>query len=379
MRREPDSGVRNGRHWTNGSEAPWGADLPSAPAGSGVEVAARFAKGERQMMPLSTIWNVDRTLDADGRSPVAERIGGLWDHDPDGVRFFRSSANFLYVFSNEGKRCFLRFADASERSREAVDAEIDLVAWLAGAGIAVAAPIPSREGNLAETVATELGTFHAVAFVGLDGAQYDAGELDGARFGEWGAALGELHAAMRGYPGGSLSARDSWRDHLAFVGSRIPADKPAVHRELDRIASSLAALPANGENVGPIHGDFELDNLCWRDRRIGVLDFDDCGQHWYVADIAFALRDLFDDGAGLDDPRVRAFTDGYAARHPLDARTLAEIPVFSRLARLVAYARMARSLDLEDDPEHPAWLRGLAEKLTSRMAAYEASLGHGEP
>ena len=86
------------------------------------------------MMRLSTMWKVDGTIDADGSSPVARRILERWSHDRGSVRFFRSSANFLYVYRGEGERRFLRFADGSERSREATEAEIDLLGWLAARG-----------------------------------------------------------------------------------------------------------------------------------------------------------------------------------------------------------------------------------------------------
>ena len=60
------------------------------------------------MMRLSTLWKVDATIDALGSSPVAERILGSWPHEAGSVRFFRSSANFLYVFQNNDIGC-LRF------------------------------------------------------------------------------------------------------------------------------------------------------------------------------------------------------------------------------------------------------------------------------
>jgi len=52
-------------------------------------------------------------------------------------------------------------------------------------------------------------------------------------------------------------------------------------------------LDRTRDNFGLIHFDFELDNLCWEDALIQMLDFDDCAYHWYAADITYALRDLF--------------------------------------------------------------------------------------
>ena len=103
-----------------------------------------------------------------------------------------------------------------------------------------------------------------------------------------------------------------------------------------------------------------------------MLDFDDCATHWYAADIAFALRAVFDAGAGLDDASVKAFVGGYRARHPLDDDALATVPHFSRLARLRSYTTQIRALDLPDSAAQPDWLRGLRRKLEARAAAIAA-------
>ena len=327
------------------------------------------------MMRLSTMWRIDSTVAADGDSPVAERILEHWEHEQGSLQFFRSSANFLYSFRNGGRRYFLRFADGAERTRGAIEAEVEILGRLAGAGVEIADPVRSRHGRYVETTATDLGTFHAVVFAGLEGVQFDAGDLDASRFRAWGAALGKLHMGMLGYAGPGRAARGTWRDHLASARAHIPADASGVRRELDRVAVVLGALPANDDTYGLIHFDFELDNLVWRDHTVAILDFDDCARSWYAADIAFALRDLFDAGAGLADTRVREFVRGYRAHRPLDEDSLAQVPLFSRLARLLTYARLARAVDLDDDPAYPEWLRALGQKLRDRMEDYSASLG----
>lgn len=61
------------------------------------------------MMRLSTMLRVDMTIDADGRSALAQQILANWGHDRGSERFFRSSANFLYRFDRAGAPYFLRF------------------------------------------------------------------------------------------------------------------------------------------------------------------------------------------------------------------------------------------------------------------------------
>src|SRR5258708_33024519 len=116
------------------------------------------------MMRLSTLWKVDRTLDAGGLSRIADQIVGRWEHDEDTLRFARSSANFVYRFRANGAEQFLRFADSSERTHEMIEGEVDLLEWLGRSGVAVAPPLRSQGGTLVGTVDTPGGTFHAAAF-----------------------------------------------------------------------------------------------------------------------------------------------------------------------------------------------------------------------
>ncbi len=316
---------------------------------------------------------VDSLTGADSSNPVAGRLLESWEHDPGSARFFRSSANFVYSFRKGGSRFFLRFADSSERETASIQAEVDLLNWLAEAKLNVARPVASRLGNFVETVQTEVGTFHGAVFVGLQGTQLEIDELDGSQFREWGSALGELHATMKRYTGPGLAARATWRDHMEAAKAYLGEKQPLLS-EWAEIEEHLSTLPVDRNNYGLIHFDFELDNLFWQEGRIGMLDFDSCAHYWYAADIAFALRDLFDGGASVDNSSFRDFMAGYSLRHRLD-ETLSAVPLFSRLARLLSYTSLARALDLPPNMDYPDWLQGLTRKMQNKMEAYEASLG----
>ena len=73
-------------------------------------------------------------------------------------------------------------------------------------------------------------------------------------------------------------------------------------QELNWIGTNEAVnITFESFNIGPhiinneIHFDFELDNIVWNTDKTGIIDFDDSAFYWFVADIAFALRDLYDD------------------------------------------------------------------------------------
>ncbi len=326
------------------------------------------------MMKLSTMLAVDRAVDRHGRSLVAEQILKQWEHDPGSVTFFRASANFIYLFRKEGKSFFLRFAAGSERTREAIEAEIDILKWVVARGITVTPPVASSKGNFVETVLTDLGSFHSVVFGKLEGSQLEIEDLDDGQFWRWGAALGKLHNALQEYTGPGLSLRSTWRDHLELINACLPPGQSSVWSEFELIASALEALSVIPDSYGLVHCDFELDNLYWQDGTIGIGDFDDCSCAWYVMDIAFALRDLFRYGIDLNSGSFLAFVRGYQTEHVLPAEIVSQLPLFLRMAKLITYVRLVRSLDLPPRIDDPAWLQSLRVKLENWVDNYQASL-----
>jgi Ser/Thr protein kinase RdoA (MazF antagonist) len=317
---------------------------------------------------------VDREVDAEGRSPIADQILTRWECDPGSARFFRSSSNFVFRLRRAGQDAFLRFADSTERRARDFQSEMEIVRHLAGAGIAVATPVRSRAGGFVETVESKSGTFHAVVCGFVGGRTFEIDDLVPSRFREWGATMGRLHSAAMSLPKSALDARRSWRHDLAFAGRHIPSDRPAARRELDELLAALAALPIDAASYGLIHFDFELDNLVWQDSGICILDFDDCAQYWHVADIAFALEDVFEHGFDAKDESFAEFVRGYETERPIPAWAVAALPTFLRLAGLLRYARIRRSLDVPRSAAHPAWLTALQERLDRRLNAYEASI-----
>lgn len=326
------------------------------------------------MMRLSTMLRVDATVDADDRSALAEQILSRWTHDAGSARFFRSSANVLYRFTLAGRPSFLRFADSSERRRDDVETEMDVVQALAAFGINLATPVRSKAGHIVETVETSLGTFHAVALQALDGSTLEVEDLDPAGLRAWGAALGRLHLAMSQLPRDLVAQRRTWRHDLATAAEHVPADRPTVTRELAAVTTALEALPDDPAAFGLIHFDFELDNLVWQDGDVGMLDFDDCAQYWYAADIVFAVGDLFDGPLSAADPGFIQFRAGYESVRDPGPAWLADAELFSRLGGLIQYARLKRALDLPAEADQPEWLATLRHKLSDRLHAYEASL-----
>jgi Ser/Thr protein kinase RdoA (MazF antagonist) len=326
-------------------------------------------------MRFSTLWSLDATVDpATGRSPVADGIAASWDHDPGSARFFRSSANFIYRLQRGGKPAYLRIAAASERPRAAIAAEIELLAWLAGAGQEVVRPIPTRDGAAFATHDTAIGRVHAVLFDGLDGVECDLDDLSLVDMGTWGAAAARLHDALAHVPAGSHPREPVWRSSFdRVVNGRDTVPEP-VRAECRRLQGVLADLPRTPASYGLLHTDLELDNLRWRGEEIAFLDFDEVGEGWYLYDIAKALSDLLQAGETATSPRIAAFLAGYRQVRPLPDDMLSLLPEFFALSEFRSYMSLARAIDLDEAEAGADWMRDMIHRLRAWMRRNEEGL-----
>lgn len=319
------------------------------------------------MIKLSTMQNVVSTVDEEWESPLANEILQRWKNDGDPAKYWRASANFVFFF-NRGDH-ILRFNHADERSAETFQAEIDHLNALISKGVRANKPVPSRSGNHVESIATEHGIFHAVAFEKMPGEQLEIGELTSEQFTRWGQTLGELHNAST-YQSGSKPVRPSWQDHLAFVIDQLPKAEESALRTAHKLNTQLNGLPINQQNFGLIHYDFELDNILWHQNQFGIIDFDDSAWYWFVADFALALGDLFDgsiDNIDLQNPSLQHFVAGYRHARPINDADLAQLPLFAQLDHLITFAKIHRALTPTNPNGELPWMPELRNKLTTKM------------
>ncbi len=317
------------------------------------------------MMTLQRMHDVVATLNEDWESPVADELVRLWANDGSRPKYVRASANFVFFFTDDrGRYRVLRFVHEAERDRNAVEAELAVVERMAAAGVPVACPIRSANQRLLELVSTDYGVFYVAAFQRVFGEQHCLEDgLGEARLRKWGRTLGVIHNCSLGTAG---AGRPSWEDHAreAQVAFR---DDPLLRTALVDLIEELRALPRTTGNFGLIHFDFELDNIVWRGDEPVAIDFDDCAQYWYAADIAFALRDLFDDNAtsvALDDPSLRSFVSGYREVRRLPDEELERLPLFLRFHHCTGWVRIQRSLTPPTSEELP-WVPDLRAKLAN--------------
>ena len=326
------------------------------------------------MMKLSLIKAIDSTIADTGESLLANQLLTAWPHDPGSARFFRTSANAVFTFTQAGRPYILRFNHDSERSADYIRAEVAYLKHLADVGVAVAHPVRSRAGHYVESRDTSYGCFHSVVFQAVSGQQFEIDELTLDGFRQWGQALGKLHAAAQSY---TDAGRPTWRDHIAKVVEQLPASEHQVHAAIAQLCTQLDQLPVTSETFGLIHFDFELDNLIWTKSGLTAIDFDDSAWYWFAADIAFALRDLFDDDVAKIDsrsPKLRAFVAGYRTAKNLTADAIALLPLFLRLHHAIGLGTLLRALETTPATDEPTWTQALRQKLEQAAQRYRENL-----
>ena len=326
------------------------------------------------MMKLSLMQNVVSTVDEQWESPLADEIVAHWAHDDERAKYWRASTNFVFYFKHADQNYVLRFNHTDERNVDLIQVEVDYVCALADQGVRVARPVLSLSGKYVESVSTELGLFHAVAFEALPGEQLEIDDCKPERFVQWGRALGQLHKATAQI---TVSGRATWQDALKMVSETLPASEKAALNMVDVVQEKLSELPQNKDNFGLIHFDFELDNLIWDGDQAGLIDFDDSIGCWFVADIAFALGDLFGervDKVDLQNETYLHFLRGYRRIRNISDEELTLIPLFLQVDNLITFARLYRAVTPPNPSGELPWMPELRDKLMAKMQFYREVL-----
>jgi Ser/Thr protein kinase RdoA (MazF antagonist) len=283
-------------------------------------------------------------VDEEGGSTLALRVAQAWGSTR--TRFVRSSANHVFLCD----RGILRFRPGD---LEAVRRAAEATSNLAGAGIDVAAPLPSAEGALA----VEVDGYAATMSAAVAGRQVDEGSVTPALARAWGTALARFHdAATRVSP-----SVPPWIDAVAEAAQSLGHEG---------ILDELSSLRATDKLTGVVHGDPELDNLIWADSGEPIfVDLDDMAHSWFAADVAFALRDF------VDSPLVEHFVTGYRDARPLTGEELAWLPLFRRAHAIVTLARLQPVLAEPVADDWPDWATSLHARVANVAAELRESLG----
>jgi len=349
---------------------------------------------------------------------LAHDLLSRWAHDMDKLDWldrFRISSNAIYPFACEGRLQFLRFSPETEKRAGQLEAELAWLAHLEKSGQEAVRPVPSLSGNRIERVSTPQGAYLVCVFDGIAGQRLDWMDWQPvprqALF-ACGQSLAQLHGSGIRWRTDVGPRPWHWRDVLAWSVRTVEAtpvlpagalgcdeqDNPApvfdtrpdaVRREADRLAAVFGSLPSDADVFGPIHFDFEMDNLFWQpdQQRCVPIDFDDAMCAWHALDLCKTLDSVDEtlwekaEEAGVEphDPVWKAAAetatqcvlDGYRSVRPMPDGMLARKPDFDRFTALYGYARVVRAVAQPGEAE-PEWMTGLRGHLGSLLRQRQA-------
>lgn len=322
------------------------------------------------MMKLSLMKDVFKTVNPDWDCELAKELIVNWTHENNWVKMKRASANFICKTRNCGETYIIRFNHKSERNIEYIKSELELLEYLKSKGIKVPKIIPSNNNKYIEQTNTELGTFYTSLIEFIPGNHYEIEELTEQNFLKWGQTLGELHKVFKDIPCSiNRKAHEFYFEEFVRDSTGLSTKE---YEEVKYLRDWLGTLDKNHDNYGLIHYDFELDNTIWDKNGVHIIDFDDSIFSWFVADIAYALCDLFNDGNDYNknNKSYNQFIKGYRDHNNISEKELEEIPNFYRLYNYISYKRLQKSVDLEIGDDNPYWMNNLIKKLTNVMESY---------
>jgi Ser/Thr protein kinase RdoA (MazF antagonist) len=263
------------------------------------------------------------------------------------------NATFFLGDRASGRELVLRMHRVGYSSADEIRSELAWMNALRRDGvIETAAPLPSLDGELVQTLVSPSGRPPrlAVAFERLPGKEPEAG-ADAPR---WFERLGELTARMHAHakswktPHGFRRKRwdmdamvgekgywGSWRDAAGLN----PPGIAVLEQALSLIRRRLDSYGAGAERFGLVHADLRLANLLADGAHLRIIDFDDCGFSWFLYDFATAVSFIENDA--MVPELLRAWVAGYVKAAPLSAEEAREIPTFVVLRRILLTAWLA--------------------------------------
>ena len=325
------------------------------------------------MMSISEMQRLSATINPAWQSPVADAAAARWGVPAGNASWWRSSGTHVFTLPPDGRysRRFLRFVPDRHRTQGQVLAVARFASDLAGAGIRLARPLPSRSDALVESIDTEIGLIHACVIEAAAGAQIEAEQMTPARADAWGRALAQLHVADHT----SVADLPDSNADLQTMRDGID-DDPELSRVLARLADSLDELPSTPDWIGATHGDFEPDNMAWVGDVPTCFDFDEAATTWFIADVANAVRDLTTMGRPRVEQQQRfdAFVAGYRATRDLPTEQLDALPLLAATGMALRLVDLRRALIVDpsvgEESESLQSLRSRLEHVAERDRAY---------
>ncbi len=258
------------------------------------------------------------------------------------------------ISGQNGGQYMLRICHPRRTSTEAVRSEL---LWLAALNqetdLTVPEPVLNKEAQYVSSVSDAYipGTHLCVLFHWING-RFLSRTLTPSHLFQVGELMARLHLHSEHWnrPAGFTRRRvenlfclhqeqdDNFDESVAaravqaVAAVSTPQNGKVVETVIKKVWAVLQGLGESPETYGLIHADVHQTNYLFYKRKVGVIDFDDCGFGHWLYDLAVTLYCLQDhpDFANLR----QAFLAGYRGTRPLSTEDEAYLGTFNALRTL---------------------------------------------
>lgn len=265
------------------------------------------------------------------------------------------SDGILYTFTQEGKKQVIKIltfkaSDADELRR--LEQRIEFAYYLKESGIAIAAPVKNKNGNLYETITDGDLLVAGYLMEYYDGTILDNKELTRELITQWGRMTGRAHRATKSYP---VWKQLAGQTEEYGVESEIKffmnwCHNPEVVSYWEQVRTEFKNLRIDRDSYGFIHNDCHERNILHRGDDIVLIDFDCAGCNFFMQDIIVPMQGIvFDQCGGFNEPikdmdKLHRFMDcylsGYEKENHIDDYWLKKADLFLDYRRLLLYTCM---------------------------------------
>lgn len=275
------------------------------------------------------------------------------------VTLLSFSENGTFLVETADRREVLRVHRPGYHSLAAIESELD---WMESVrrDSSITTPQIIRAPDGRRVVEARIGDdvclVDLFTFVPGTIAEEDASDIS---FSDLGAITASLHGHVRQWRPPASFTRfrwdlntmlgadgrwGNWRDAPALSA----ADAATIERAEQKVVDRLTRYGTGPERFGLVHADLRMSNLMVHEGKITVIDFDDCGWSWYLADLGAVVSFIEDTPEAQHI--VEDWLDGYRRVRPIAVTDLAEIPTFVMLRRLMLTAWIGSHP--ESEPAH---------------------------
>ncbi len=304
---------------------------------------------------------------------VGPALSSWAEVDGGTARLINHSENQTFLIDTPGRGKFtLRVHRTGYQSRASIESEL---AWLMAlrrdTELAIAEPVPGRDGQLLQHFDTPRGARMAVLFRFIEGREPQPDENLDDLFQTLGRYSATMHDHVNTWQRPPGFERQVWQASTILDADGLWGDwrlAPGVDGSnrpmLDRLDSALwqrlAAYGTGADRYGLIHADMRLGNLLIDGGTVTLIDFDDCGFCWFAYDFAAAIS-FHETNSAIPSLRS-AWIEGYRAVRPLTAEDVGAIDSMVMLRRMALLAWIGSHADTKLAQQHmPGFADGTAQ------------------